>query len=202
MDVNSILNWFSENIIAIISPLIAIYGTNVYAERRAINEAKAKLVLEETRADEQAKLNSSKVQESTIERLEVKVQTIEKKSDKNEIIAAINSTRTDLTGEIQSVKTELTAEINSTRTDLTGEIQSVKTELTAEINSTRTDLTGEIQSVKTEVQNLRSDCQANTAAIQKLETKTNLITDKQDSIILELRQAKVLKKTKPLRRSI
>ena len=84
--------------------------------------------------------------ESDVNALDTELQT-----SKTELSANINKAKTELTGNIDNAKTMLTGTIASTRAELSETIESTKAELTGGIDSAKAQLSNTIDSTKAEL---------------------------------------------------
>lgn len=84
--------------------------------------------------------------ESDVNALDTELQT-----SKTELTGNIDNAKTMLTGTIASTRAELSETIESTKAELTGGIDSAKAQLSNTIDSTKAELTGDINNAKSEL---------------------------------------------------
>lgn len=84
--------------------------------------------------------------ESDVNALDTELQT-----SKTELSGNIDNARTVLSGNIESTRAELSGSIESTKAELTGSIDSAKAQLSNTIDNTKSELTGDINNAKSEL---------------------------------------------------
>ncbi|MCY4412514.1 MAG: DUF1640 domain-containing protein, partial [Caldilineaceae bacterium] len=69
----------------------------------------------------------------------------------------IQTSKSDLRGEVQTLKSELQTEIQTSKSDLRGEVQTLKSELQTEIQGVRSELKSDNAAMQGEIAGIRND---------------------------------------------
>jgi hypothetical protein len=129
---SDLIQWFADNgdnlktLMSILSPFIAIYGTNKYAENRAKNEAAAKQLIVEQDTNAKLILEASKSQEVKITTLEAKVELAER----YEILEAIKSLDIKITDGLSTLEGKMTTGLSDLEGKMTTGLSDLEGKMT------------------------------------------------------------------------
>jgi hypothetical protein len=188
---SDLIQWFADNgdnlktLMSILSPFIAIYGTNKYAENRAKNEAAAKQLIVEQDTNAKLILEASKSQEVKITTLEAKVELAER----YEILEAIKSLDIKITDGLSTLEGKMTTGLS----DLEGK-------MTTGLSDLEGKMTEGFKKVDERFDDVDSKFDAIDIKFEKVDNKLDKLTNKVNEVVIGLnKHLPKLFKIKPIK---